>query len=459
MTEVSAPTAAAQDVRRRGRIRSIAYYAVLVIAGILLLLSTFAIWINRVALNTNTFVNTSTSLTQNDRIRQAIATRAVDDLYASVDVQAQIQQQLPKDVKSLSGPASAALRQAAYTIVDRALQQPQVQKLFAASLEEAHQTLVQVLEGGGPNVSTENGVVTLNLRQIILDTADRLGIGQQVADKVPADAGRIVILRSDQLSAAQNGFELLKTLAWLLPILTLLAFGLAFWLAGADRRRKAVRGIGVTVLVVGALGLVAAHLTGNYVVDSLVKDRDTRPAASDAWDIVTVLMRNSFKWFVVIGLLFVLAAWLAGPGRRALEGRSFLAPALRERVWPYVGLAIVALILLLTGNVSDTTRYLFDILFLALIAVWIEVTRSQTLREFPDAGGPALIGQARTSVSGWFEARRQRSAQAAAAAAAVTAQPAVDVSSRLQQLATLHSSGALTDEEYAAAKAQVLSGS
>ena len=205
------------------------------------------------------------------------------------------------------------------------------------------------------------------------------------------------------------------------------------------------------------MGSIAARLTGNYVVDSLVKDHDTRRAASDAWDIVTVLMRASFKWFVVIGLLFVIAAWLAGPGRRALESRGYLAPALRERVWPYVGLAVIAVILLLTGSVSDTTRYLFDLLFLALIAVWIEVTRSQTLREFPDAGAPALIGQARTSVSGWFDARRQRSAQTAAAAAA--AAPATDVSSRLQQLATLHSSGALTDEEYAAAKAQVLAGS
>ncbi|HET7744106.1 MAG TPA: SHOCT domain-containing protein [Gaiellaceae bacterium] len=459
MTEAGATTGASAEERthRRGRIRSISYYVVLVVAGILLLLSTFAIWINRVALNTSVFVNTNTSLIEDDRIRQAIATRAVDDLYSSVDVQAELQQQLPKNLKSLSGPASAALRQAAYTVVDRALQQPAVQALFAASLREAHQTLVQVLKGGGPNVSTENGVVTLNLRQIILDAADRIGIGKQIADKVPADAGRIVILRSDQLSVAQNGFQLLKTLAWVLPILTLLAFGGALWLAGADRRRKAVRGIGVTILVVGALGLIAAHLTGNYVVNSLVQDRDTRKAAGDAWNILTVLMRASFKWFLVIGILFVIAAWLAGPGRRAMESRSWLAPALRDRVWPYVGLAVVAVILLLTGNVSDTTRYLFDLLFLALIAVWIEVTRSQTLREFPDAGAPALIGQARSSVSGWFEARRQRSAQTTAAAAA--AAPAADVSSRLAQLAALHSSGELTDEEYAAAKAQILSGS
>src|SRR5262249_148127 len=91
MSEASAATADTnQAVPRRGRIRSISYYVVLVVAGILLLLSTFAIWVNRVALNTTVFVDTSTSLTQNAQIRQAIATRAVDDLYASVDVQAEI---------------------------------------------------------------------------------------------------------------------------------------------------------------------------------------------------------------------------------------------------------------------------------------------------------------------------------------------------------------------------------
>src|SRR5712691_9164317 len=229
MTEAqeSISGAAQQTPPRRSRLRSTGYYVALVVAGILLLLSTFAVWVNRVALNTSVFVNTNTRLIEDNRIRQAIATTAVDDLYASVDVQAEIKKQLPKSVQSLSGPASAALRQAAYTIVDRALEQPAVQRLFAAALEESHKTLVQVLSGGGPNVSTTGGVVTLNLRQIILDAADRIGIGQQVANKIPEDAGRIVILRSNQLSTAQSTFQLLKTLAWVLPVLTLLAFGVA----------------------------------------------------------------------------------------------------------------------------------------------------------------------------------------------------------------------------------------
>jgi hypothetical protein len=432
---------------RTGRGRSAAVWTVLVVAGLLLLLSSFAIWINRVALNTKVFTDTSSSLLENDAIRSAVATRAVDELYANVDVEAAIEERLPDDVKSLSGPASAALRQGAYEVVDRALERPALQTLFAISVEQAHRTLVEVLEGGGSRVSTEGGEVTLDLREIIREASDRLGIGEQVADKLPADAGRIVLLRSDQLDTAQNAFQLLKTLAWVLPLLTLAAFGLAVWLAG--ERRKAVRAIGIVLAVVGIVGLIAARLTRNYLVDALVAHRDDRQAASNAWDILTDLMRGSFRLLIVMGALFVVASWLAGPGRQALGARRWVAPALRQRVWAYVGLGIVALVLLLTGQVSDFTRFLFVVLVVALGATWIELTRRQTLHEFPDSDGSALIDDARTRLSGWWADRRP---------AATRASPAevTDVAASLAALADLHARGELTDTEYASAKARVL---
>ena len=165
-------------------------WVVLVLAGLLLLLSAFAVWINRVALNTSVFANTSSTLLDDPKIRTAVANRAVDELFSSVDVQSEVKAQLPDNYKSLSGPATAGLRQASYQIVARALEQPAFQRLFKGTLEETHRTLVQVLEGGGDRVSTQNGEVTLNLRTIIQEAADRIGIGDQVADKIPPTPGR-----------------------------------------------------------------------------------------------------------------------------------------------------------------------------------------------------------------------------------------------------------------------------
>ena len=450
MSAQSDVTQASEPIRPQSRGRSVGVWIVLVIAGLLLLLSSFAIWINRVALNTSVFADTSSSLLDDPAIRSAVANRAVDELFANVDVQAEVEKQLPADYQGLAGPATAGLRQASYQIVNRALEQPAFQQLFKATLDETHKTLVEVLEGGGGRVSTANGEVTLNLRAIIEEAADRIGIGQQVADKIPADAGRIVILRADELDTAQNAFQLLKTLAWFLPLLTLVAFALAVWLSG-DRRR-AVRGIGWVLVVVGILGLLAANFTRNYVVDALVAREDDRQAANKAWNILTDLMRGSFRLMIVVGILFVIAAWLAGPGRRAITARASLAPALQNRVWAYVVLAIVALLMLFRTEVLDFSRLLVVILLGALGATWIELTRRQTLAEFPDAEGSTLVADTRARMTGWWESRRS-------ASDAPTAAPAADLSTRLASLADLHAKGELTDAEYAAAKAQVLAGS
>jgi hypothetical protein len=54
------------------------------------------------------------------------------------------------------------------------------------------------------------------------------------------------------------------------------------------------------------------------------------------------------------------------------------------------------------------------------------------------------------------QAAAQQAAQQQAAAPAAPAAPADDMMSKLQQLATLHSQGILSDEEFSAAKAKLL---
>lgn len=454
MSEAGAPAPAPAP---RGRGRSVAVWVLLVVAGLLLLLTSFAVWVNRVALNTDVVVDTSSELLEDDAIRSAVATRAVDEIFENVDVQEEIEGQLPDDYTGLSGPAAAGLRQASYELVDRALERPALQRLWAASLRQTHATLVDVLEDDVGAFSTQEGVVTLDLELIVLEAAERIGIRDQVADNLPANVGNIEILRSEELDAAQAGFQLLKALAWVLPILMLVAFGAAVWLAG-DRRRT-VRNIGFVLLVVGVLGLVAVGVVGGYIVDSLTAETEVETAASNAWDILTELLRATFRSFLPLGVLFLLAAWLAGPGRRAVASRRFLTPLLRERVWPYAALAVFALVLLLGGPVSDFTRFLFVLVLLALGAAWIELMRRQTLHEFPDVTGYAPVVEARERLTAWLTVQREeRKERRATVLATPTPAPATDLASRLAALSDLHARRELTDDEYAAAKARVLAG-
>lgn len=459
MSEHTTAPIDAPSVAIVGRGRWVGVYVLLALGGLLLLATSFAVWANRVALNTNQFVTTSSRLLDDDAIRQVIATRAVDTLYDNVDVQAELQKQAPKDLKPLSAVAAAGLRQGAYLLVDRALQQPQLQGVWQATLRQAHRELVDVLKGGGPAVSTEQGVVTLDLRRIVLDTADRIGLGRTAQEKLPPEVGRVEVLRSDQLRAAQGGFELLKTLAWFLPLLTLAAFAGAVWLA-LGRRRAVLRDVGLVVAAVGIVGLIATRVLGSYVVDALTTDTQTRAAGDDAWTIVTSLLRTSFRWQIVVGVLFVVATWLAGPRRSALASRRALAPFLRERAYPYAALAVIALVLVATGPVADFARILFVVVILALLAAGIEILRRQTLLEFPEESLALSLAGTRTRVTTWLEARRVARAVAASPVTPTLPPPAppTDLTSQLSRLADLHERGALTDEEYAAAKARVLAG-
>jgi len=93
---------------------------------------------------------------------------------------------------------------------------------------------------------------------------------------------------------------------------------------------------------------------------------------------------------------------------------------------------------------------LFVAILAALGATWIELTRRQTLLEFPDTGGPSVITGTRNRLSGWLEERRS------APGTDTASEPSVDVSAQLANLAELHKRGELSDEEYASAKARVL---
>ena len=80
----------------------------------------------------------------------------------------------------------------------------------------------------------------------------------------------------------------------------------------------------------------------------------------------------------------------------------------------------------------------------------------------------AVVAGTATAVSGrvgrrqqqrWGQQAEAEQAQAAPAAPAPAPPPdGGDVSSQLQELASMHASGALSDEEFAAAKAKVLGG-
>src|SRR5262249_53304880 len=166
----SEPTATPKRSRFRPT-RRWAAMAMVVLASILVVLSVLALWIQRTALDTDTYTKTSSEVLQQPEVQQALSTYMVDQLYASVDVQGQVAAKLPPALQPFAGAAAAGLRQFAYQASLRLLQNERVQQLWINANKRAHTQLLVVINGGGSRVSTDNGEVAINTSGMIQQLA------------------------------------------------------------------------------------------------------------------------------------------------------------------------------------------------------------------------------------------------------------------------------------------------
>jgi hypothetical protein len=378
------------EQRRSGHPRIVT--TLLVVGTLLTFVAVFSIWINRQALNTDNWVSTSGNLLQNEDIQQQLSLYVSDQLFANVDVEGKIQGALPSRLAPLAGPATGALEQLAPQAAQRALDTSQVQTLWANANRAAHEKLLQVVDGGGPAVSTSGGEVTLDLTALVKAVGDRLGVGSALVSKLPASAGNITIVKADQLSTVESVAQAIRKLPIVLTLLVLLAYGLAVYLAG-PRRRATLRSIGIGFIVAGALVLVIRSLLGSHLVDALAATDAAHPAAQATWDIGTSLLVTVASSAIAFGILVIIGAWLAGPTRAAVALRREAAPYVREyRLHAYGIAGAVYLALIAWAPIAAFRKPIGLLLFAVLMAAGTEVLRRQIDREFPEGGAAPAAG-------------------------------------------------------------------
>jgi hypothetical protein len=438
-----------------------------VLATILAFLAIFTSWVDRQALDTNEWVDTSGKLLQDKEISDALAIYSVDQLYASVDVARILKKQLPPDLQPVSSPLAAGVREFATRAAQQAFQSPRVQTLWADANRVAHTQLVAILEGKNEEITTQNGKVILDLRPIVLQLANRIGLKKQAQQAIqkgesqgilkPSFA-RLQIADSQQLGTARTVTKLIEGLAWFFTVGTLALFALAAYLAGRGRRWVVVLGYGLGLMAAGLAAVaVRAALQGPFV-DSLAPTQDARVPAEHAWDIGTSLLQSIAVSVVVFGIGFVIASYLSSPAPSAMSIRRAAAPTLRDRpgiVWSvFAALALLAVII---WPPSGTRLLVFTLLLIVLAGVWLEEVRRLTAREFPGA-----------KKGDWMKSMRKRMSEAGSEAGRRVGSAMKELTSdddvhpddakleRLEKLGELKEKGVLTAAEFREEKKKLL---
>lgn len=431
MTAAAAATrpSAAKPLSRR---RRIAIWALIVVASILAFVTVLTLWINRQVLDNDNWRKTSADLIADPAVQNTLSTYLVDQLYEKVDVPGAFEEQLPSNLKGLAAPLAGALRQPATRTVNRLLQSPRLQQVWINSSTAAHQKLVNVLENKtGNGIDTGNGNVTLDLHQLLVELGTTVGLPPDAIAKLPATAGTVTVMSSDQLSLAQTGVQAIRILSVWLFILVLVLYAVAIYLAHG-RRRATLRNVGFAFLLVGLLVLVVRKVVGNYVIGGLTDSPSLDRTGHHVWIISTSIL-GDIGWAVVLyGAIAVLGALLAGPTTYATRLRRWMAPVMNDRPAVVWGVAAAAYLLLILWGGTHALRTAWGILLLGgLLALGVFALRRESMLEFPDAS----------------------IADDDSVQAHVVRSPAAEIA----QLRELRDSGAITDEEFERGKQLALS--
>jgi Short C-terminal domain len=407
-----------------------------------------AIWVDRVALQTDNYVETTSKLLKDPAIQNALSTYLVDELYARVDVSGEVEDRLPDDAKPLAPVIAGAGREVAVRAAQRAFDFPRVQSLWRNANRETHKEFLLLIDDKSQALSTSEGDIVLRTRPLVIELASRVGLGNRVEQSLSPTAGEIVLMHSDELGVAQTSIRVLRFLADWLWIVAFACWGLAIFLA-RSWRREVLGAISLAFAALGAVTLIFRNIAGSVFVNDLVESESIRPAASAAWSIITADLRDIAVTLIAIGLIGALGAWLAGPNRIAVASRRALAPYLNRGDIAYGTFGLILVLVVWWGPLHSARSPLWILVFGGLGAVGIELLRRQTKREYADA----QIGLSE-GVGAWIATFGTNLRPAASD----SSHPEADAAwlDRLERLSELRQKGALTEQEFETQKTIIL---
>jgi hypothetical protein len=338
-----------------------------------------AFYVEHTALDEDGFETIARNMIENAEIRTQVAAKAVDTLFENVDVEAAIAEELPPAQQRLAPVLAGLARSGADRAADALLERPRVQTVWVEVTTRTQRQLVRLLDDDTTFIQTEGGAVVLDLRPIVIEIGDQVAVIGKVAERLPESSGRIVIIEESQLETAQTATKILRAVADWMWIVALIVAALAIWLA-RGRRRLELRALALGLVVVGLLMLAVRRFAGDYLVDELVKDEAVKPAALDAWSILTQTLADRAWVWIILGVITLVGVWFVGETDRAARARRAAQPVLENRLTTYA-LAVGALLVLVLVAPAIARGWLTALVLIALAVAGIEVVRSIVQRE------------------------------------------------------------------------------
>lgn len=321
---------------RRARWRSVTATALITLGCLLAPLAVVAVWASDQVSDTGRYVETVAPLADDPAVQTAVTDDITDQVFTYVDVQGITSQALEAlgerglspavtaQLQALSGPLESGVRSFVHDRVAGFVASDRFATAWEQANAAAHAQLVNLLEGEDTGaLSTANGAVALDIGPFVAQVKQQLvDQGFTIASRIPPVETAFVLVQSDQIGKAQNGYKLLNRLGDWLPVISLVLIGLGVYVAKGHRRALVGAGLGVAAGML-VLGVVLAVVRPLYL-DAVPDDALPPDAAAAVFDTLVRFLRQALRAVLVCFLVIAAAAFLTGGSPTALRTRAGL---------------------------------------------------------------------------------------------------------------------------------------
>ena len=376
-----------------------------ILAALFWLLSCLAILVGGVTLWAHQTLLTSSGwgsivggIASDPEVIEATSQRLVERVSDAIGVEDVVARVLPGEGTLLAGAITGALEERVAARVAEIAATEQFQDAFVRVNEAGHDAAMKIIRDPDTEaVTSAQGTISINVFPLIegvltgLQDAGIIDESRQIPDlssyepdpqrvaaletllgrDIPDDIGTITLVESDRLGTVQSAVRAFDVITVILILIALACVLLALWLS--QRRLRMVLWLAIGAIVALLLGRGLTRLIMEGVTGSV---RDGPGGITVVATVDSAV--NSLMWFTF--LLIVVALVVAGAAmlieRRAeIEGAAAAEGGWREwlrtrsRVIGYVGMGIVAFVVLWNVGGSDITLLAAALVGLILIAV------------------------------------------------------------------------------------------
>ena len=301
---------------------------VALIASVMFTIAVPAVWLNRVVMDTDTWVATMAPLADDPAIQDAVAAATSDALIEALDAQTRLEAVLPAELQQLAPIIASSAEGFVRTQTTTLVRSDKFAEIWSELNRVGHSALIAALTGSrDAAIKYEPGVLTLDVGVLAeMVQAKLVDSGLSFLGKVPVSSinRQIEIFNSPALAQASVALGVMNQLAFFIPLVAILLSAIALILA-TDRRKVALW-LGGGIVVAGLLPLQSIYLSQYYVVNQL-QNLGGLPAtaAQSAYSIVFAQLIASEQVLAVFGLLIFAGAIVAGPAKWAVAMRQGLS--------------------------------------------------------------------------------------------------------------------------------------